>query len=1293
MLRSARKPTPARRSRRRRISNSDGLSYSSLEDRKLLAAITVSTSADTVNGDTRSIEALIRSPGSDQAISLREAIEAANNTLAADTITFDANVFNGESADVIRLQSELRVLRSLEIDGGDLGVVVSGDSFGNDVTATGSFTTDVAASDAAGLLSDNTESVFAFLGGAFLGDNEEATISGLTITGGSSSERGGGIRVESFDFDFALNRSVVAGNRADESGGGIDFRGSQLTVDQSTVSGNVVQSARQDDFALGGGIATFGDGDIVISNSTISGNTARGFTQLGLGGGIQANSGSLSLISSTVSGNESSDTGGGVHSNSDSTVITDSTITENTANFGGGINVISFRDITFDLNNSIVAGNIAVSDNPDIVTGFEVLFAARSSLIGNDSGIAQLQSTGGSQIGTANAPIDPRLGALADNGGLTKTHSLSAGSPAFNAGSSSLAFDQRGLQRINGTTADIGAFELQGTFIVVDSSEGFSDGNLTAGDLSLNEAIEISKNTFETITIVFDPSVFDGEANDVIHLQEELFIDRSITIDAGELNVVISGDRDSNDALLPGTFITDIQDNFNTFDNVQPFSINASSEAIVTLRGLTITGGVNGFSNDNGGGIESLFATLVIENSVVAGNFADNGNGGGISVQNGSLIINNSEISDNQTDDFGFSDPAGGGIYAFDSEVTITGSTVSRNSAVQGGGIFSTGSLVTVVETEISDNLAIQNGGGITAFEGEIIVDRSTVSGNNAERNEGGGIFADTALVTVSNSTISGNSSESDGSAIKGFDGALTISDSTIVENRLFFGRGMIALESFNNFNPILFTVSNSIIAELGEFQADVTLDLRSSLIGDSQGSNLTPAPVGSPDANGNIIGLGVSSIDPVLGELADNGGPTQTHALLPGSPAIDSGNTTSTTDQRGLPRPNTSASGPDIGAFEEQSLTLIVDTSNDVSDGDFSTGNLSLREAIEQANANAGVDRISFDPQVFDGGVEDVIRLVNGELAITESLLIEAGDFQVVVSGDSLGNDVTDTDSLIVDIAASILAETVDDNSRVFNITTSTDELVSLTGLTITGGNSAAGGGGIFVNSAAVELTDVVIAGNAAIAGNQSIGGGGGGILTDSQLTLDGSSVSDNVALGVEFNDQFSEGNGGGIAAIGSDPVTLTNSTISENLATFSGGGIYTTDSSLTLNNSTVKDNSSNSAGGAIATLSGEVSIEDSTVSGNQSVFSGGGIITDTGSISLSQTTISGNSTTASNGNGGGGIATRQGRISIFNSIVNDNQSASDGGGVFVDNGSLIARESTISGNSSNGKRRRHRD
>ena len=179
--------------------------------------------------------------------SLREAINFANSQAGADTITFDSTVFTGGLNSLIRLQSgELLVTESLTIDGSSgTDVVISGDALGNDTPVSGTFITDVVASDAAGTLSDNSRVI-----NFFAASGEELALKHLTITGGRTTGSGeGGAGVS------ASNRPAAV----------------VLTFDQSNISGNSTSG----DSSAGGGVYVL-LGSVALINSTVSGNRTTG---------------------------------------------------------------------------------------------------------------------------------------------------------------------------------------------------------------------------------------------------------------------------------------------------------------------------------------------------------------------------------------------------------------------------------------------------------------------------------------------------------------------------------------------------------------------------------------------------------------------------------------------------------------------------------------------------------------------------------------------------------------------------------------------------------------------------------------------------------------------------------------------------------------------------------------------------------------------------------------------------------------------------------------------------------
>jgi hypothetical protein len=258
----------------------------------------------------------------------------------------------------------------------------------------------------------------------------------------------------------------------------------------------------------------------------------------------------------------------------------------------------------------------------------------------------------------------------------------------------------------------------------------------------------------------------------------------------------------------------------------------------------------------------------------------------------------------------------GAGIYNSSGTLTVATCTISGNfnngcgggfGCGVGGGVFNdTGGTVNITDSTLSRNGGGNGGGGIFNKGGMAIVTNSTISGNfGGATGGGGGIFNDTGgTINLTNSTISGN----DGT---GFTGAAG-------------GAGGIRNDAGGTVNA-----RNTIIAKNIKSGAayDVGGPLTSqgyNLIGNNNGATIVPM-------TGDQIGTPGSPIDPKLGPLQDNGGPTFTQALLSGSTAIDGGHSSgSNTDQRGLPRPVDNpgipnaigGDGSDIGAFEVQTIS-----------------------------------------------------------------------------------------------------------------------------------------------------------------------------------------------------------------------------------------------------------------------------------------------------------------------------------------------------------------------------------
>jgi uncharacterized repeat protein (TIGR01451 family) len=300
--------------------------------------------------------------------------------------------------------------------------------------------------------------------------------------------------------------------------------------------------------------------------------------------------------------------------------------------------------------------------------------------------------------------------------------------------------------------------------------------------------------------------------------------------------------------------------------------------AVVTVGGITVAGG-----EGQGGGI-FVNGTLTLNDSNVSGNGNAGGSGGGIFV-NGALTVDNSTISNNDA-----SGSVGGGIANLSGTLTVNNSTISGNTASAGGGIYSVG-VLSVSNSTVSGNTAFDGfgngyGGGIVDGAGTATVTNSTISSNTAggALADGGGII-DFGSLTATNDTITGNGASG---TISGFGGGVVTSGSTTI-------------------------LANTIVAgqTAGGDCSGLAIDGGYNLDGDGS--------CGFSAANNSL-----ANTDPLLDPagLKNNGGPTQTIALQPASPAIDAippnvngCGTTITTDQRGVGRPQ--GAGCDIGAFE----------------------------------------------------------------------------------------------------------------------------------------------------------------------------------------------------------------------------------------------------------------------------------------------------------------------------------------------------------------------------------------
>ncbi len=700
-----------------------------------------------------------------------------------------------------------------------------------------------------------------------IGDGAAAHLDRLTITGGREVVGGG---LYNGSGTLSLTNCTVSGNISEESGGGLYNASGTLSLTNCTLNGNI---ANGDGFSFGAALYSE-SGTVVMTNCTVTGNS---FSDILAPGSLVIADGTLSLTNCTVSGNPA----GGVSRNF----------------FGTGV---------VTLTNTIVAANVGNASS-DLGGGIDP--ASSHNLIGTRGSGGLVNGVNGNLVGVA----DPGLAPLDFYGGPLPTMALRSGSPAIDAGTSGAgvpATDQRGFARAG--AVDIGAFEFQTGPLVVNTTN--DEVALPQGQLSLRLAVRLANTIAGADTITFGVNgtiTLSGQALPTIT------DDLNVVGPAG--GITISGNNQSR--IFRTIFEADVPPG--TF-----------TPRRLWLDGLTlINGNVGSLVSLGRGGAVASFGILTVTNCTFSNNDADFG---GAIFSNGGLTVNNSTFTNNTAerggaiDSFGgltvnnstiggnFSFGPGGGIYS-DGTLTVSNSTIAGNSARVnslggGGGIHSSGTL-TVSNSTIAGNSTGGPGGGINS-DGTLTVSNSTIAGNSSRFGGGGGIHSSGTL-TVSNSTIAGNSSLfAGGGGIWDASNAATVTNSTIAGNSSLFAGGGIF-----SFNDAVhdFLLRNSIVA--GNTGPGGAADNLSGPFNPSSSHNLIG--IGGSGGlvngvNGNLVGVA----DPRLGPLADNGGPTMTMALLPGSPAINAGDNALvpagvTTDQRGAGFARISVGTVDIGAFE----------------------------------------------------------------------------------------------------------------------------------------------------------------------------------------------------------------------------------------------------------------------------------------------------------------------------------------------------------------------------------------
>jgi hypothetical protein len=750
----------------------------------------------------------------------------------------------------------------------------------------------------------------------------------LTVTGGAAADFGGGIR----NFGtLTLDNCTVSGSTANDGGGASNS--GILTVVNSIISENAATFG-------GGGLDN--DDTLKVTNSTISENSA--FNGAGL-----RNRASATLTDTTVERNTTtamggSEEAGGAISNTSDLALVGCTVTENVAEVFVTAGIVNYMG-NLTITNSTVSGNLGrglytmgtatlisctLSGNTGEVAGLENdrQLILRNTLI-DDACDGQSPGDWLSLGGNIESPLDTcrlddpsdqvnvtaeelNLGPLQDNRGATFTHLPGSPSAAIDAvpdgacvdvEEMALTTDQRGEPRPKGPRCDSGAAEAE------------FDPMLCAR-VDCDDGIDCTDDGVCNPTNGLCEGGADAPRNTPCDQEGGKFCDGSGScVECNDANQCDDRNDCTVDSCNPASASCD--------HNTVPDDTGCAQGAGTCQQGVCIGefacteqgvrdaiaqgGGPHAFSCTGPTTVVTA-AEIVIDNDVIldgVGNLMVDGNGThrvfsvppgitaelrrvtvtggggpfvGAGIRNeGTLTVTNSTVTKNTAA------AHSGGIYN-DGTLTLSNSVVSENAAnPTRGGIFNLGTM-SLTESTVSGNTALDSGG--IENSGTLSVSRSTISGNIAELGQIGGILHHSGTLMLTNSTVAQNM----GVGIQS-SGTLIATHSTISGNmgRAISGGGA--------------TVTNTVI----DGTCSSTLEV-------SGGGNIeSPGDTCGFDRPSDRVSVPTEQVN--LGPLQDNGGPTLTRLPGLGSVTIDEVDCAVSTDQRGVTRPQ----GPkcDVGAVE----------------------------------------------------------------------------------------------------------------------------------------------------------------------------------------------------------------------------------------------------------------------------------------------------------------------------------------------------------------------------------------
>jgi len=718
-----------------------------------------------------------------------------------------------------------------------------------------------------------------------IANSGKATFASLTIRNGNAGTGTGGGIVN--NGTLTLTNVAVSGNRATRGAGIYNAQSATLVITGGAVSGNSLLPTTSNSY-LAAGVQN--DGTARMVNVTISGNSLAGAMALSAPAGGLGNFGCQGTPVGTFCPAQVS--------------LTNVTLVDNE-----GVGLASPLDVNQGAR--ATATNTIVANN----TGASCTGLVSSSGHNLDSGIS-CGFFGPGDLFNA----DPLIGPLASTAGATPSHALLAGSPAVDAADTAACptTDQRGLSRPkdgngDGSAAcDIGAFEAQAPL-----GMPTADLQITVSDTP-DPLPEGGRLTY-TLTVT---NAGPGSAT-VVSLNDTL--PTAVTLVSAVTN------QGSCPAATPGA---------TTFINCALGTLDSGASAKVTVVVQTPTAGTitnkavvsgNVLDGTNANNSASTTTTVTVRPSLTftVDNTADAPDatpGDGVCATSAGACTLRAAVSEANASTAADTIVLPAGVYTLTAgQITVVG-TLTLVGATTGSTIVDAGKRSRVFDI----------GSGATATMSDLTIRNGSVTGPA----NGGGI-RNLGTLTLQSVTVTGSSSASlgpscceqpsDGAALRN-DGTATLTNVTISGNSvstILDSPGAVIATGAGHLELINVTVSSN--TGVGVSGSKDTITLRNTILASNTAGNCrgTVQSAGNNLDSGTTCGLNGPgdhpSTDPKLAPLGDNGGPTPTHALLAGSPAIDAGSPVGcpSTDQRGLARPRDGNSDGnavcDVGAFEVQ--------------------------------------------------------------------------------------------------------------------------------------------------------------------------------------------------------------------------------------------------------------------------------------------------------------------------------------------------------------------------------------